>query len=503
MRTTSGRGPGRGPAKGPGRGLQPNALGTFDTILMAVAGSAPAYSLAATTAVLFGTAGFAGPAALLYCAIPMLGIVLAYARLGRIDVNAGAAYSWVGRTLHPFLGFLSGWALVFAATVFMVAGSLPAGSLTLSLVDPALADDTLLASAVGAGWFLVMLLIVLGGARLTVRAQLLMSGIEMAILLVFILGVLAHHGYATAFDWSWFGFGHFGGASGFASSALIAAFYYWGWDVTSNLSEETRDSRRTAGFAALVGTGVVFLLFVAFTVAVNVLLSADKIETSGTNVLAVLGEEIWPGVGGKLLILAVLLSTVATLETTLLQATRSLFAMGRDHTLPSALGVVHRRWNTPWVAIVAVGVVALGLFAAATAAGSVTEALQTGVSAIGLQISLYYALAGIAAVVAYRKLVLTSVREFFLGAAWPLLGSAFMLWVFFQSLGELSGAALTVGLGGLAAGVPLMLVYWRKGSSYYRPARLCAVSALAAAEPFDSSDSPRARREEKSLATDF
>ncbi|MFG2114557.1 APC family permease [Streptomyces sp. NPDC048718] len=503
MRTTSGRRPGRGPAKGPGRGLQPNALGTFDTTLMAIAGSAPAYSLAATTAVLFGTAGLAGPAALLYCAIPMLGIVLAYARLGRIDVNAGAAYSWVGRTLHPFLGFLSGWALAFAATVFMVAGSLPAGSLTLSLVDPTLADDTLLSCAVGAGWFVVMLLIVLGGARLTVRAQLLMSGVEMAILLVFIVGILAHRGHATAFDWSWFGFGHFGGASGFASSALIAAFYYWGWDVTSNLSEETRDSRRTAGLAALVGTGVVFLLFVAFTVAVNVLLSADRIEGSGTNVLAVLGEEVWPGVGGKLLVLAVLLSTVATLETTLLQATRSLFAMGRDRTLPSALGTVHRRWNTPWVAIVTVGVVALGMFAAATAAGSVTEALQTGVSAIGLQIALYYALAGFAAVVAYRKLVLTSVREFVLGAAWPLLGSAFMLWVFFQSLGELSGAALVIGLGGLAAGVPLMLLYWRKGSSYYRPARLDAVDVLAAAESSGAPHSPRGRREEKSLATDF
>ena len=89
-----------------GRGLQPNVLGTFDTIVMAVAGSAPAYSIAATTAVLVASVGLAGPAALLYCAIPMLGIVLAFGRLGRIDVNAGASYSWVGRTVHPFLGFL-------------------------------------------------------------------------------------------------------------------------------------------------------------------------------------------------------------------------------------------------------------------------------------------------------------------------------------------------------------------------------------------------------------
>ncbi|GGU77697.1 putative amino acid permease [Streptomyces litmocidini] len=485
------------------RGLQPNVLGTFDTIVMAVAGSAPAYSLAATTAVLFGAVGLAGPAALLYCAIPMLGIVLAYARLGRIDVNAGAGYSWVGRTLHPFLGFLSGWALVFAATVFMVAGSLPAGSLTLSLIDQDLATNTPLAAAVGAGWFLMMLLVVLGGARLTVRAQLVMSGVEMLILLAFVLAAVAHRGRATAFDWSWFALDHFHGADTFAAGALIAAFYYWGWDVTSNLSEETRDSRRTAGFAALVGVGFVFLLFEAFTVAVNVLLSAEQIRAAGPNVLAVLGQEIWPGVGGKLLVVSVLLSTVATLETTLLQVTRSLFAMGRDRTLPAALGLVHRRWNTPWVAVAAVGGAALLMFCAAAAAGSVQRILSDAVAAIGLQIAFYYGLAGIAAVVAYRGVLFRSVRNLVLGGLWPLLGSAFMLWAFVESLGELSTTALTIGLGGLLLGVVPLLVYWRKGSDYYRPARLDAVRALAAAEASAPAGRPRTGPRDKSYATDF
>src|SRR3954453_8752303 len=94
------------------RGLRQGALGGFDSVVMAVAGSAPAYSIAATTAVLVGSVGLASPAALLYCGIPMLGIPLAFSYLGRIDVNAGASYSWVGRTLRPFLGFVSGWALV-------------------------------------------------------------------------------------------------------------------------------------------------------------------------------------------------------------------------------------------------------------------------------------------------------------------------------------------------------------------------------------------------------
>ncbi|MEE1751350.1 APC family permease [Streptomyces sp. SP18CS02] len=486
-----------------GRGLQPNVLGTLDTIVMAVAGSAPAYSLAATTAVLVGAVGLAAPAALLYCAIPMLGIVLSFSRLGRIDVNAGASYSWVGRTLHPFLGFLSGWALVVAATLFMVAGSLPAGQMTLSLFAPGLADSTATATAVGAGWFLMMLLVVLGGARITVRAQLIMSGVELLILLLFVLVALAHRGTSVAFDWSWLGFGHFEGASGFASGALIAAFYYWGWDVTSNLSEETRDSRRTAGLAALVGIGVVFLLFEAFTIAVNVILSAGAIDAGGANVLTLLGDVVWPGVGGKLLIVAVLLSTVATLETTLIQVTRSLFAMGRDRTMPSALGAVHRRWNTPWVAIAVVGAVALVMFVAVTALGTVGEILSAAVSAMGLQIAFYYGLAGIAAVVAYRGMLLRTARDFLLGGVWPLLGSAFMFWVFFESLGELGAASVAIGLGGLAAGVVPMLWYWHKGSPYYRPARLDATRAMAAAAPYDASRTCRQGNENEVLATDF
>ncbi|MHC3467105.1 APC family permease [Streptomyces sp. 7R007] len=486
-----------------GRGLQANALSTFDTVVMAVAGSAPAYSIAATTAVLVGAVGLASPAALLYCAIPMLGIALAFSQLSRIDVNAGASYSWVGRTLHPFLGFISGWALVISATIFMVAGSLPAGSMTLALFDQDLADDTALSTGIGAAWFLVMLLVVLGGARLTARAQLVMSGVELAILALFAVLALAHTGNARSFEWSWLGFGHFDGTAGFASGALVAAFYYWGWDVTSNLSEETRDSRRTTGLAGLIGVGVVFLLFEVFTIAVNVVLTSRQVEDNGANVLAVLGEEVWPGWGGKLLIVAVMLSTIATLETTLIQITRSLFAMGRDRTMPSALGRVHRTWNTPWVAVTVVGVVALTMIIASNALGTVGDILSDAISAIGLQIAVYYGLAGLAAVVAYRKMLLKSPAGFLLGGLWPLLGSVFMFWIFVESLGDLSTAAISIGVGGLAVGLVPMLWYWRRGSDYYRPARLDATRTVEADYVVPDPYAAAGSRFHEGLPTDF
>ncbi|MCX4903884.1 APC family permease [Streptomyces sp. NBC_00878] len=488
-----------------GRGLQANALGTFDTVVMAVAGSAPAYSLAATTAVLVGAVGLASPAALLYCAIPMLGIALAFSYLSRIDTNAGASYSWVGRTLHPFLGFISGWALVVSATIFMVAGSLPAGALTLSLFDEGLADNTALATLVGAAWFLAMLLVVLGGARLTVRAQLIMSGVELAILALFAVGAVLHTDNARPFDWSWLGFSHFDGVSGFASGALIAAFYYWGWDVTCNLSEETKDSRRTTGLAGLIGVGIVFLLFEAFTIAVNVILTSQQIQDNDANVLAVLGEEIWPGWGGKLLIVSVMLSTIATLETTLIQVTRSLFAMGRDHTMPSALGKVHRTWNTPYVAITVVGTVALLMLVASNALGSVGDILENAIAAIGLQIAVYYGLAGLAVVVAYRKMLLKSPSNFFFGGLWPFLGALFMFWIFIESLGDLSDASIAIGIGGLAVGIVPMLWYWRQGSDYYRPAHLDASDVVETdyvPDGYTAAEAERSRVHE-GLPTDF
>ncbi|MER6207356.1 APC family permease [Streptomyces sp. NPDC001073] len=485
-----------------GRGLQANALGTFDTVVMAVAGSAPAYSLAATTAVLVGAVGLASPAALLYCAIPMLGIALAFSYLGRIDVNAGASYSWVGRTLHPFLGFISGWALVVSATIFMVAGSLPAGSMTLSLFDQSLADNTALSTVVGAAWFILMLLVVLGGARLTVRAQLIMSGVELGILALFAVFAVVHTGNARAFDWSWLGFSHFDGVSGFASGALIAAFYYWGWDVTSNLSEETRNSRRTTGLAGLIGVGIVFLLFEVFTIAVNVILTSRQIESNDANVLAVLGDEIWPGWGGKLLIVSVMLSTIATLETTLIQVTRSLFAMGRDRTMPAALGRVHRTWNTPWVAITVVGGVALAMFIASNALGSVGEILSDAISAIGLQIAVYYGLAGLAVVVAYRKMLFKSAANFLFGGLWPLFGALFMFWIFVESLGDLSDAAIAIGIGGLAVGLIPMLWYWKQGSDYYRSSRLDATHTVET-DYVPDDFVPEQSRVHQGLPTDF
>src|SRR6478736_9851570 len=410
--------------------LQAGGVSAAGSIVMAVAGSAPAYSIAATTATLVGVAGLGAPAALLWCGIPMLGIAWAFLYLGRADVNAGAAYSWVARALHPALGFLSGWALVISATIFMVAGALPAGAMTVSLFDPSQAENVPLITGIGAIWFAIMAACVYFGVNITARAQWIMSTIEVGILVVF--AALALFRAATTshdgpnFSWDWLGFSHLTGPGVFVSAALIAAFYYWGWDVASNLNEETKEGHKSAGAAGLIGVGIVFVLFEIFTIATLVMLPQKEIEDNSANILSVLGDVIWPGIGGKILVVAVALSTIATLETTLIQVTRTLFSMGRDHTVPTAFGRIHPKWRTPAFATLVVVGVSIVLFLGSNFLGSVGDIMNNAILSIGLQIAFYYTLAGVAVVVAYRRVLLKSVKNFILIGLWPAAGAIFM-----------------------------------------------------------------------------
>ncbi|WP_084316143.1 APC family permease [Actinospica robiniae] len=474
------------PAAAAGSGGSPQlahgALKGADSIVMAVAGSAPGYSISATTAVLVGAAVLGGPAALLWCGIPMLGIALAFSHLGRSDVNAGAAYSWVRKALHPGLGFISGWAVVASATIFMVSGAVPAGQATLSLFNENRQWSTGAVTAVGAIWFLIMAAIVAAGVTITTKAQWIMSAVEVAILAVVGLVALFHEAgrHGAAFSWSWFSPTQFHGMSGFAGAALIAAFYYWGWDVTANLNEESKHSKLAAR-GGIIGVVIVFALFELYTIDINLFFSQDAIAKGSTSLPTMLGAAVGGSATGKLMIIAVMLSTIATLETTLIQVSRSLFAMGRDNTLPKIFGKVHATRRTPVVATAAVTLVSLALFVAAAFQSSVQTVMTDSVNAIGMQIAVYYSLASLAVTVVYRKKVLTSLSNALFIGVLPLLGSAFMIFTFVENLfgDSLSAGTKEIGLGGLALGLIPMVYYMVKKVPYYsRRERLASEDEL-------------------------
>ncbi len=450
--------------------LRAGALGLFDSVIMGIAGVAPGYSIAASTGFLFLAVGLGGAAAILYCGIGMFGIVFAFSYLGRVEPHAGAAYSWVRRAIHPALGYLSGWSLIVSALIFMVEATIPVGSSLLGLFSSGAASNTAEVTVVGAVFFMLMVVAVAAGVTITVGVQIVMSCIEIALLILFAILAIFHGHHVHTFSWSWFSPSIFHGQTQFAAGALVAAFYYWGWDVTANLNEETRGAKKTPGLGGIIGMIFVFVLFEVFTVATNLVLTSHQITGNLADVAAVLGQAVWPGTGGKFIVLAVVLSTVATVETTLIQVTRTLFVMGRDHTLPKRLGTVHPVRKTPLFATITVAILSLILFIGSQFVGSINKLVADGISAIVLQICIYYCLAGLAVVILYRRQLLRSLSNFVFMGLWPFVGAIFMAYVFVKEIPALwdsTPAAIWFGLGAMALGLVPMTYYWIKHPPYF------------------------------------
>ena len=398
----------------------------------------------------------------------MFGIVFAFNTLNRTEANSGASYAWVRRGLHPALGYIAGWSLIVCSSIFMVAATLPAGSATLSLFSDKYANSTGWVTLFGTIFFLLMVAAVAFGVTLTAKVQVVMSTVEVALLVIFAGLCLFHATKVQHFTWAWFKPSIFGSSNNFFAGALVAAFYYWGWDVTHNLTEETKGSKKTPGYGALIGVFTVFVLFEVFTIGTNIIMTEKQISDNAANVLGVLGQIVWPGTGGKLIIIAVILSTVATIETQMIQVTRTMFSMGRDGTLSPKFGRINVKWKTPIFATLTVTVVALGLFVGSQFIGSVGTIIGDAVSAIGIQISIYYALAGFSVVVLFRKDLLKSAKNFIFLGLWPFLGALFMTIVFIKVIPTLNAPTLWIGFGSLALGLIPMTYYWSKGHVYFK-----------------------------------
>ena len=90
------------------KGLKTGALGMASSVVIGVASTAPAYSLAATLGLVAAAVGLYSPAIMIVAFIPMLLIAAAYYYMNKADPDCGTSFSWVTRALGPQTGFITG-----------------------------------------------------------------------------------------------------------------------------------------------------------------------------------------------------------------------------------------------------------------------------------------------------------------------------------------------------------------------------------------------------------
>ena len=448
--------------------LRKNALGPVHAVAIGVAGTAPSYSIAASTAALVGAVGALAPASLFYCGLIMVGITFAFVHLNRVYPDSGASYAWVGRILHRDLGFLTGWAVLVSSALFMVSATIPAATATLLLIAPDSAPSKLHVLGVAACWLIAVSVVVVRGMHFTGVVQTFMTAIEITVLGGLTAVALLRHGpqLAERLTWAAFAPAAFTPES-FAAGAVIALFFFWGWDVTLNVSEETRDSGRTPGLAASFAMLVIVCAFMAFAIVTLAVLSEPEIQKSGANIVFAVAEKLVPRPWSYLAVLAVMLSSVGTLETSLLQFARTMFAKARAGEMHQRWSSVHPRWQTPHLATWLVSALGLLLLLFSLAFPDIDSLLKASINAIGLEIAFYYGLTAVACAWHFRRDAKHSARILLLAVAWPL-ASAIALWVAAAlAVRTMDTATLSIGIGGLMAG--LLPLAWLRISSANAP----------------------------------
>ncbi|MCC6125533.1 MAG: APC family permease [Pirellulales bacterium] len=447
------------------RGLAGNSLGAFESAVMGIAGTAPAFSVAVTTATIVSAVGERSVGSIFYCGLIMFGIMLAFIHLNKITPNAGAAYAWVGHVFGNKWGFFAGWGLLVASIVFMVSATVPAAQATLVLIaesihKPGLEENTTWVAITSAVWLTLVTIVVTKGIKHASYTQILLTGLETVVIFALILGAFYQYGGkpAHAPSWIWISPLSFT-PQDFTSGALIALFFYWGWDVTMNLTEETKrghpDPASKGAFWAMVN---LILFFCIMMIVVLIVLSDEEIKNANTNILYVIANKLFPKPWSYLAVLSTLLSTVGTIETQLLQFSRSMFAMSRDKMLHPRYAKIHPEWQTPWVATFVIWFLGMLLLFSSSYMPSVKAILKCSVDAICFQICFYMSLAGFACAWHYRKELKNGAYNALSHVLWPLFAALFMVFIALYSIPTFDAITNIVGIGGILIGfVPLML----------------------------------------------
>jgi amino acid transporter len=141
--------------------------------------------------------------------------------------------------------------------------------------------------------------------------------------------------------------------------------------------------------------------------------------------------------------------------------------------MPSALGEVSKRFFTPVVSTVTIGVLAVAWYLPSKLISE--NFLFDSLSALALMIAFYYAFTGIACAVYYRRELRKSLKNFlFVGVA-PVIGSLLLGYLFVKALIDYSDPAnsytgaswfgvappAVIGVGFLVLGMVLLFA-WRR-----------------------------------------
>ncbi|MFF7133563.1 MULTISPECIES: APC family permease [unclassified Streptomyces] len=410
------------------------SLGVVDGVAIAASSTAATTSIAIGMGTIATIVGLQAPALLLLAFLPVLGIATAYARLNRSEPNCGNGYVWVGKSLGPWPGFLTGWVTLVGSVIFCAYTSAIMGSVVLAFANKAglhsvagIALDptsTGVTTAVGLVILTALTALAVTGVRSATRFQFALLVFEYTVLLAFCGWALITGDHAVSL--SWFNPFEISSGTAFAQGMVLAVFFFWGWDAAFSVNEETK-SPGDAARGGLIALFAMLGLFLFASVAFQREMSLAELVRNGPQALPYLGEKLAAEPWATLPLIALMFSAVASVQATLIPTARGLFAMSRDRTMGPVWTRVHTRYGTPAAGTVVIMTIAAVIAVLAVAIPKLSDMLLAAVNAIGLIVALYYGLTALACAVRFRSARHDGPREALLAIGVPAVSGLILL----------------------------------------------------------------------------
>lgn len=470
--------------------LKKGAISYLSNIVIGVASTAPAYSLAATVGFVVLISGVGGhtPAVIIVSFIPMFCIAAAYNAMNKVDPDCGTTFSWITRSMGAGWGFVIGWTVIFSDIVVNANQAQIAGTygFTLFGLDGA-AGNTVDVTILGVVFIILLTWICWRGIELSARTQQVLLGFEMAILLIFAVVALvkvytSSPAGSSHIQLDWFNpFSlNFGSL---VEGMLLGVFLYWGWDTGVSVNEESENSDSGPGKSALVSTVVLIGIYLLVSVAAQ---AYGGTKYLGNNPNDIFAGGLARGVLGSLhflLTISVLTSATAATQTTILPAARSALSMGRRGAIPRHFASIHARNLTPGPATLWAGGLSVLWYVVIVNVSS--NVLGDCVAGLGFLVCIYYGFTGFACTWFYRHQLTKSLRHFLTLAVLPTFGGLVLMGILVRGavyygheINDYSppflglGVPDWIGILGVGSGIVLMLIRRVQAPGFFRERRM-------------------------------
>lgn len=383
----------------------------------------------------------------LLATVAMLFTAASYGRMAVLYPQGGSAYTYVGKSINPKLGFLTGWA-VLLDYLFLPMVIWLIGASYLQAQFPSVPTWVWVL-----GYVVITTAINILGLNVADKINYALMAFQIIVIVVFVAlsirSVINGAGSGTLFSTQPFT-GQNSSFSAVVSGAAVAAYSFLGFDAVTTFSEETKTPKKTMPRAimliALIG-GLIFIVVSYVLQLVHPGYAFDDSSSAAYEIAMEVGGNLFTAVFVAGLCFGQFTSGIAAQAS----ASRLLYVMGRDGVLPRKIfGTLSARLSTPVADVLIVGVV--GLIA-------MFLDVATSTSFVNFGAFTSFALVNICVIVTFAKADPTYRKENLSGGIArniiaPLIGTACCVYL----LIHLDTHAIVLGICWLIVGIAILSI---------------------------------------------